>query len=86
MTAPKESSRKPLQFKNRADFMRHITVGTEIVATAHANHPDLVGLPRIVTKVQTVGFYTKVKGQPDHKWSTCNNGEEFMHYYEKEGK
>ena len=78
-----KNSRQPLRFKHRADLMRHISVGTEIVATAHAYHPDLIGLIRVVTKVQTDGFYSKIKGQPLHKWSTCNHGKGFFTPYSK---
>lgn len=78
-----KNSRQPLRFKHRADLMRHISVGTEIVATAHAYHPDLIGLIRVVTKVQTDGFYSKIKGQPEHKWSTCNHGRGFFTPYSK---
>ncbi len=46
---------------------------------AHQYHPDIVGLTRVVTKVQTNGFYSKIKDQPDHKWSTCNQGLGFGH-------
>ena len=73
MTAEKKD-RKPLRIKNLADLKRHIRLGTELVATAHQYHPDIVGLTRVVTKVQTNGFYSKIKDQPDHKWSTCNHG------------
>ena len=73
MTAEKKDLR-PLHIKNLADLKRHIRLGTELVATAHQYHPDIVGLTRVVTKVQTNGFYSKIKDQPDHKWSTCNHG------------
>ena len=73
MTAEKKD-RRPLRIKNLADLKRHIKLGTELIATAHQIHPDIVGLTRVVTKVQTNGFYSKVKDQPEHKWSTCNHG------------
>lgn len=50
MTAQKKD-RRPLQIKNLADLKRHIKLGTELVATAHQYHPDIVGLTRVVTKV-----------------------------------
>lgn len=84
MTAEKKD-RKPLQIKNLADLKRHIRHGTELVATAHQYHPDIVGLTRVVTKVQTNGFYSKIKDQPDHKWSTCNHGAGFWSPYNKAG-
>ena len=52
MTAEKKD-RKPLRIKNLADLKRHIKLGTELVAMAHQYHPDIVGLTRVVTKVQT---------------------------------
>ena len=84
MTAEKKD-RKPLQIKNLADLKRHIKLGTELVATKHRYHPDIVGLPRVVTKVQTNGFYSEVKDQPEHKWSTCNHGVGFWTPYNKAG-
>ena len=84
MTAEKKD-RKPLQIKNLADLKRHIRLGTELVATKHRYHPDIVGLTRVVTKVQTNGFYSKIKDQPDHKWSTCNHGVGFWTPYNKAG-
>lgn len=82
MTAEKKD-RKPLQIKNLTDLKRHIKLGTEIVATSHQYHPDIVGLTRVVTKVQTNGFYSKIKDQPDHKWSTYNHGSGFWSPYSK---
>lgn len=75
MTAEKKD-RKPLQIKNLADLTRHIRLGTELVATAHQYHPDIVGLTRVVTKVQTNGFYSKIKDQPDHKGYLVTPGNE----------
>ena len=83
MSGGGQKKRQPFHFKHRSDMMRNIKVGTEIVATAHAYHPDLIGLTRVVTKVQTDGFYSKVKGQPEHKWSTCNHGKGFFTPYSK---
>lgn len=80
-----KENRKPLQIKNLADLKRHIKLGTELVATSHQYHPDIVGLTRVVTKVQTNGFYSKIKNQPDHKWSTCNHGVGFWSPYNKAG-
>lgn len=84
MTAEKKD-RRPLHIKNLADLKRHIKLGTELVATAHQYHPDIVGLTRVVTKVQTNGFYSKIKDQPDHKWSTCNQGMGFWSPFNKAG-
>lgn len=82
MTAEKEG-RKPLQIKNLADLKRHIKVGTELAATYHANYPDIVGLTRVVTKVQTNGFYSVIKNQPNHRWSGFNYGKGGWPSFEK---
>jgi hypothetical protein len=84
MTAEKKA-RKPLQIKSLADLKRRIKLGTELVTTLHQYHPDIVGLSRVVTKVQTNGFYSKIKGQPEHKWSICNHGVGFWSPYNKAG-
>lgn len=69
-----KNKRQPIAIKNLADFKRHIQPGTEILIKSHAIHPDLIGLTRVVTKVQTNSFYSVIKGQPDNKWSVCNGG------------
>ena len=75
--------RQAFEIKNLADLKRHISVGTEIETTYHWKHPDLIGLTRVVTKVQTNGFYCKIKDQPEHKWSVCNNGEGIFSDFQK---
>ena len=44
---------QPMAFKNLAELKRYIKIGTEFKATSHKYHPDIVGLTRVVTKVQT---------------------------------
>ena len=55
------------------------------MATYHANHPEIVGLVRVVTEVQSNAFYSVIKNQPDHKFSTCNYGKGFRSDFEKAG-
>ena len=76
---------QPMAFKNLADLKRYIKVGTEFKATSHKYHPDIVGLTRVVTKVQTNGFYSKIKDEPDHRFSACNNGKGFFNEFGKAG-
>ena len=45
----------------------------------------MVGLTRVVTTVQTVGFYSKIKDQPEHPFSTCNHGKGFYTDFGKAG-
>ena len=62
----------PLRIKNLAELKRCIRPGTELVATSHSKHPTLVGLVRgVVTEVQTNAYYSVVKDQPTHQYSTC---------------
>lgn len=39
----------------------------------------------MVTTVQTVGFYSKIKDQPEHPFSTCNHGKGFYTDFGKAG-
>ena len=69
-----KKQREPVAFKSLAELKRFIRPGVEIKTVSHANHADMVGLTRVVTTVQTVGFYSKIKDQPEHPFSTCNHG------------
>lgn len=70
----KELSRQPIPVKSLAEFKRLMRPGTEFVTTQHANHPGIVGLVRVVGKVQTNGFYSTIKNQPNSKYSCWNDG------------
>ena len=80
-----KNQREPVAFKSLAELKRFIRPGVEFKTVSHANHADMVGLTRVVTTVQTVGFYSKIKDQPDHKWSTCNQGMGFWSPFNKAG-
>ena len=69
-----KKQREPVAFKSLAELKRFIRPGVEFKTVSHANHADMVGLTRVVTTVQTVGFYSKIKDQPEHPFSTCNHG------------
>ena len=69
-----KKQREPVAFKSLAELKRFIRPGVEFKTVSHANHADIVGLTRVVTTVQTVGFYSKIKDQPEHPFSTCNHG------------
>lgn len=69
---------QPMAFKNLAELKWYIKLGTEFKATRHKYHPDIVGLTRVVTKVQTNGFYSKIKDEPNHRLSDCNGGKDFF--------
>lgn len=76
-------TRKLSRIKNLAELKRLIKPGTEIKALTHACHPEIAGLTRIVTDVQTNGFYSKIKDDPKHKYSNCNYGKGFYSPFEK---
>ena len=67
-----KKQREPVAFKSLAELKRFIRPGVELKTVSHANHADMVGLTRVVTTVQTVGFYSKIKDQAEHPFSTCN--------------
>ena len=73
----------PMQIKNLADLKRHIQPGTELKAISHSNHPELIGLVRVVTEVQSNAYYSKIKDQPEHRLSVCNYGKGFRSDFEK---
>ena len=80
-----KKQREPVTFKSLAELKRFIRPGVEIKTVSHANHADMVGLTRVVTTVQTVGFYSKIKDQPEHPFSTCNHGKGFYTDFGKAG-
>lgn len=81
--AQKEKADAPLQIRNLAELKRCIQPGTKIKVLSHSKHPDLIGLVRVVTEVQTNAYYSVVKDQPEHPYSTCNYGKGFRSDIEK---
>ncbi|WP_229408019.1 DUF4314 domain-containing protein [Massiliimalia massiliensis] len=81
----KKDEKQPLRIKSLAELKRAIQPGTEIKALSHSNYPDLIGLVRVVTEVQTNAFYSKIKDQPNHRLSACNYGKGFRSDFEKAG-
>ena len=73
----------PIEIHSLSELKRTIKPGTELMATYHSKHPETVGLVRVVTEVQTNAFYSKIKDQPDHRYSTYNYGRGFRTDYEK---
>ena len=79
----KKNERQPLELKNPAALKRAIKPGVEVVATYHAKHPSLVGVRRVVTTVQTNGFYTKIKDPADPNCEKYNHGKGFRSDFDK---
>lgn len=69
-----KQSNIPLQISSLAELKRYIQPGMELVVSYHSKHPGLVGLRRVITRVQTNAYFTEVKDQPEHRYSDCNNG------------
>ena len=85
MAEKKEIERQPMPLKSLAELKRAIKPGVEVVATYHANHPALVGVRRIVTKVQTNGFFSKIKDPTDPNCEKYNEDRGFRSDYYKAG-
>ena len=76
---------KSLTVKNLAELKRIIRPGTEFLTIAHSKQPDMVGLVRVVSEVQSNAFYSKIKDQPEHKFSICNHGRGFRTDFKRAG-
>ena len=72
-----KQSDTPLRISSLAELKRYIQPGMELVVSYHSKHPGLIGLRRVVTKVQTNAYFTVVKDQPEHRYSDCNDGRGF---------
>lgn len=81
--ADQDEGPKLLEIRSLAALKRAIQPGTELMATYHAKHPEIVGLVRVVTLVRSVGFYSTIKDQPDHKYSVHNCGLGFRSDFQK---
>lgn len=72
-----KKKRDLVAIKSLAELKRFIRPGVEFKTLRQEKHPDLVGLTRMVTEVRTVCFYSKIKGQPNSRFSTDNGGKGF---------
>ena len=81
-----QKEKMPSRIRNLAELKRLIKPGAELKAVYHKNHPDIVGLTRVITDVQTNAFYSKVKDQPEHRYSQCNYGKGLRTDIEKAGR
>ncbi len=62
-----------MKITNMSELKRSLHIGA-IIKTLDHQKPELIGLERQVTKVQTNAVYTVIPGQPEHVWSKCNGG------------
>lgn len=59
--------------ENLSQLKKALKAKPRLEITGHC-HKDYVGQVRRVTLANTVGFYSVMDGQPDHKISRANNG------------
>lgn len=78
-----KQSNTPLQISSLAELKRYLQPGMELEVSYHSKHPGLVGLRRVITKVQSNAYFTVVKDQPEHRYSDCNDGRGFRSDIEK---
>lgn len=78
-----KQSNTPLRISSLAELKRCVQPGMELEVSYHSKHPALVGLRRVVTKVQSNAYYTVVKDQPGHPYSLDNDGHGFRSDIEK---
>ena len=76
-------SNTPLRINSLAELKRYLQPGMELEVSYHSKHPGLVGLRRVITKVQSNAYFTVVKDQPEHRYSDCNDGRGFRSDIEK---
>lgn len=74
---------KTIKIKNLAHLKRVLQEGAEYKILMHNSHPESVGLIRKVSYVQTNGVYSKIKDQPNHRYSIANHGKGFFMGFEK---
>lgn len=63
-----------MKIQNLSQLKKALQLGAEYRMVAHRIHPEYIGLVRVVNKVQTNCVYSKIKDQPDHKYSQYNGG------------
>ena len=83
MTDEKFTEIKTIPVKNLSHLKRLLQKGAEFSSVAHAYHPEYIGLIRVVDSVQSKAVYSKIKGQPEHKFSMYNFGKGLRTDFEK---
>lgn len=63
---------KRIHVRNLAHLKSLMTTGRCFRVINHAFRKDVEGLIRIVGHVQKNAVYSKIKDQPNHKYSLCN--------------
>lgn len=63
-----------MRIKNLSQLKRVFASGAEYRIIEHYVRPECNGQVRKINKVQTNGFYSVVKDNPDHRYSKANHG------------
>ena len=74
---------KTIPVKNLSHLKKLLQKGAVFRTVTHAYHPEYIGLVRIVDSVQSNAVYSKIKGQPEHRFSLCNSGKGVRTDFEK---
>ena len=65
---------KFMNIRNLSQLKKAFADGHEFKIIEHFNRPECNGQIRQITKLQTNGFYSVVKGEPGNRWSMANDG------------
>ena len=63
-----------MKVQNLSQLKKALQIGAEYRMIAHRIHPEYIGFVRVVNKVQTNCVYSKIKDQPEHKYSQYKGG------------
>lgn len=72
---------KPSSIRNLAQFKKVISMRYPFEIVKHYVRPECDGQIRVPNIVQTTGFYSVVKDEPQHKVSTANDGKGYWMSY-----
>lgn len=63
-----------MKIQNLSQLKKAFASGHDFKIIEHFNRPECNGQIRHITKLQTNGFYSVVKDDPDDSWSKANDG------------
>lgn len=72
-----------MEIKNLSQLKKAIAAKTPFTITRHFIRPECDGQKRVPNAIQTNGFYSIVKDDPDHPISKSNGGKGFWLAYGK---
>lgn len=63
-----------MKVQNLSQLKKAFASGHDFKIIEHFNRPECNGQIRHITKLQTNGFYSVIKDDPDNRWSKANDG------------